>query len=92
MSRLGACGIDVARDRLSHGLQKRIHLRLPSFQPKYAEYTPWPIDLVEAQRSDLATAHSVNGQQHQDCAIADVRWRITYGMRQNSLYVRPCRT
>src|SRR5260370_23505839 len=72
MGGLGACGIDVARDRLSHGLQKRIHLRLPPFQPKYPEYTPGPIDLVKAQRSDLAAAHSVNGEKHQDCTIADV--------------------
>src|SRR3974377_873417 len=68
MRRLGACGIDVARDRLSHGLQERIYLRLPPFQPKYPEYTPGPIDLFEPQRSDLAAAHSVNGEEHQDRA------------------------
>src|SRR5215472_15370101 len=92
MSRLGAYGIDVARDRLSHGLREWIYLRLPPFQPKYPEYAPGPIDLVEAQRSDLAAAHSVNGEEHQDRAIADVRRRIASSMRQNSLYVRPSRT
>jgi hypothetical protein len=92
MRRLGACGINVARDRLRHGLQERIYLRLPSFQPKNPKYTPGPIDLVEAQRSDLSATHAVNGEKHQDSAITDVRWRITSGMRQNSLYVRPRRT
>jgi hypothetical protein len=92
MSRLGACGIDVARNRHSYGLHQWIYLRLPPFQPKYPKYTAGPIDLIEAQRSDLAAAHSVNGEKHQDRAIADVRRRITSGMRQNSFYVRPRRT
>jgi len=89
MIRLGARGIDVACDGFSHRLQKRIHLRLASLQSEYPDYTPAPVDLVEAQRSHLAATHAVNGKEHQDRAITDVRRRISSGMGQKSVDVRP---
>jgi hypothetical protein len=73
MIRFGARSIDVACDGISNRLQKRIHLRLPPLQSEYLDYTPPPVDLVEAQRSHLAATHAVNGKEHQDRAITDVR-------------------
>jgi hypothetical protein len=89
MIRLGAHGIDVACDGFSYRLQKRIHLRLSSLQSEYTDDTPAPVDLVEAQRSHLATAHAINGKEHQDRAITDVRGRISSGMGQKSVDIRP---
>ena len=92
MIRLGARGIDVACDGFSHRLQKRILLRLPSLQSEYPDHMPGPVDLVEAQRSHLAATHAVDGKKHQDRAITDIRRRISSGMGQKSMYVRPRRT
>jgi len=89
MVRLGAHGIDVACDGFSYRLQERIYLRLSSLQSEDLDHTPAPVDLVEAQRPHLATAHAVNGKEHQDRAITDVRRRISSGMGQKSVDVRP---
>jgi hypothetical protein len=89
MIRLGTHGIDVACDGFSYRRQERVHLRLPSLQSEYLDDAPAPIDLVEAQRSHLATTHAVNGKEHQDRVITDVRRRISSGMGQKSVDVRP---
>jgi hypothetical protein len=92
MIRLGALGINVSCDGFSHRVQKRIYLRLPALQSEYPDHTPAPVDMVEAQRSHLAATHAVNGKEHQDRAITDVRRRISAGMGQKSVDVRPRRT
>src|ERR1017187_1604921 len=87
-----AHGEQVLRAGIAHGGQQWITLCLASLGTAYTYRIVLPIDIIEAKRGHLASAQSVDREQHEDGAITHVRRTIRVKPGQQALDLRPGRS
>ena len=80
---------DVAKDRLSDAARERIVMRPSRLRTADPQCLFLPVNVVEPQTGDLASAQAIGDQHHQNGAVAHIGWPAALGRGEQSQDLLP---